>query len=95
MQPNAKTTQYFMQFFAKEFGEDIWSRISAEENARGLSAPALIIHDRDDRDVPWQSSERLAQAWPGAELLYTQGLGHRRILRDPALLQRVVDFISN
>jgi hypothetical protein len=35
----------------------------------------------------------IAAAWPGARWLMTRGLGHRRILRDPATVQAVVDFI--
>ena len=30
----------------------------------------------------------------GAPLVTTEGLGHRKILRDPAVVQRVVDFVG-
>jgi pimeloyl-ACP methyl ester carboxylesterase len=56
--------------------------------------PALIIHDRDDADVPWQQAELLAKAWPGARLLLTRGLGHMRILRNRDVIQTSVDFIA-
>jgi hypothetical protein len=36
----------------------------------------------------------IAAAWPGAELVTTEGLGHRRILRDPAVVARVTDFLA-
>ena len=49
-----------------------------------------MIHDQDDREVPLPHGERLAAAWPGARLVTTTGLGHRRILRDPAVLDAVV-----
>lgn len=52
----------------------------------------LVIHDRDDREVAVAQGERLAARWPGAELVITEGLGHRRILRDPAVIARVVEF---
>ena len=95
MQASAKTRQCFMQQFEREFGHDIWNRISAEENARGLTIPALIMHDQNDHDVPWQSSQQLAQAWPNAKLVLSKGLGHRRILRNPTLVKQVVDFITH
>jgi pimeloyl-ACP methyl ester carboxylesterase len=61
--------------------------------ARDLTAPALIIHDRDDRDVPYTHGEEIARAWPGAEFLTTKGLGHRAILRDPEVVRRTIEFL--
>src|SRR5438552_3917150 len=42
----------------------------------------LVVHDRGDREVPFVHGDRLAATWPGAQLRATEGLGHRRILRD-------------
>ena len=56
----------------------------------GRTADVLGIHDREDREVAFTHGERLAETWPGARLLATEGLGHRRILRDPAVLRDVV-----
>jgi hypothetical protein len=62
--------------------------------ARDLPLTALVIHDREDVEVPWREGAAIAAAWPGAELLTTQGLGHRRILRDPAVVARVSTFLE-
>jgi pimeloyl-ACP methyl ester carboxylesterase len=59
-----------------------------------VTAPALIVHDRDDREVPWSDGEAIAGAWPGAQLVSTSGLGHRRVLREPAIVRRVVEFLT-
>ncbi|MCW8955955.1 MAG: alpha/beta hydrolase [Gammaproteobacteria bacterium] len=83
----------FVKKIEKRFGDDVRSLISAEFNARTLSVPALIIHDRNDKEVPWQQGERLARAWPGSRLALTEGLGHRRILRNQAVVKMAVDFI--
>jgi pimeloyl-ACP methyl ester carboxylesterase len=53
----------------------------------------LAIHDADDRETPHPSTEALVSGWPDAELLTTQGLGHRRILRDPGVVRTVVDTL--
>ena len=46
----------------------------------GGGAPAtLVVHDREDKEVPYADGVRLAQAWDSAELLSTTGLGHQRI----------------
>ena len=54
----------------------------------------LVVHDRDDREVSVAQGERLAQRWPGAELVLTEGLGHRRVLRDLGVVARVAQFAS-
>lgn len=56
--------------------------------------PLLIVHDRADRDVPFRASERLISAWPGAALTATDGLGHRRVLRDVGVIASIVDFLA-
>jgi pimeloyl-ACP methyl ester carboxylesterase len=56
--------------------------------------PTLIVHDRDDTSTGVGDGEAIATAWPGAQLTVTSGLGHRRILRDPAVVAEVVGFAS-
>jgi pimeloyl-ACP methyl ester carboxylesterase len=56
-------------------------------------AAVLVVHDRDDREVPHGDGEAIAAAWPGATLVTTRGLGHRRILRDPAVTSRATSFV--
>ena len=53
----------------------------------------LIVHDLDDDDVPWGEGERYARYWPGARLLTTQGLGHRRVLDAPEVIEAALAFI--
>jgi pimeloyl-ACP methyl ester carboxylesterase len=62
--------------------------------ARDMTAPALIIHDRGDTDVPFAHGEEIASAWPGAQLVATTGLGHRALMRDPAVIRRAVGFLA-
>jgi len=68
--------------------------MQADVIARSLRTPVLIIHDRDDKEVPVQVGRSIAEAWPGAELLITEGLGHQRILRADAITHVAVGFID-
>jgi pimeloyl-ACP methyl ester carboxylesterase len=63
---------------------------------RGVATPPplLVVHDRDDREVSWNDGVSVAAAWPGARLLETQGLGHRRVLRDPSVVSSVSAFLA-
>jgi pimeloyl-ACP methyl ester carboxylesterase len=54
---------------------------------------ALLVHDRGDARVPISNARRIAQAWPGARLVETSGLGHHRILRDAAVRGLVEQFL--
>jgi pimeloyl-ACP methyl ester carboxylesterase len=71
-----------------------WDELHLPTIARGLRAPVLLVHDREDTDVPYGQAEEIAAAWPGARLMATTGLGHRAILRDPAVVAEVVAFVG-
>ena len=58
-----------------------------------LGQPALIVHDLDDADVPWAEGERYARFWPGARLYTTEGLGHRRVLDAPEVIDAALAFM--
>jgi len=66
-----------------------------ERLASEMSGPLLVVHDEHDEDVPIACGEAIARAWPGAELVRTRGLGHRRILRDEETLRTVVGFVAH
>jgi pimeloyl-ACP methyl ester carboxylesterase len=61
--------------------------------ARGARVPLLVVHDRDDREVAWRDGAAIAAAWPGARLLTTSGLGHRRVLRDASIQREAAAFV--
>ena len=70
-----------------------WSDLNVPRLAATLDTPLLIVHDRDDATVPWEEGAAIAEAWPGAELVTTTGLGHRDIVKDPHVVGRAVDFL--
>lgn len=63
--------------------------------AAGRTEPLLIIHDRQDPDVPLRHPRAWEAAWPGAKLLLTDGLGHRRILRVPEVAHTVARALAD
>ena len=71
-----------------------WKDLNIPAFAPEMRVPLLVIHDRDDREVVWNDGAAIAQAWPGAELVTTTGLGHHRIVSDPAVIRQVVTFVS-
>lgn len=75
-----------------EIGRELES-FQIQRRAPALAPPALIVHDLDDREVPWEEGERYARYWPGARLLNTAGLGHQRILADPGVIEAALRFL--
>lgn len=69
--------------------------LQLEQLVGARDAALLIVHDRDDREVPFVHAERLAATWQQAALRVTTGLGHRRILRDDGVIAETVAFVSH
>ena len=70
-----------------------WEELELARVAPRLQGEALVIHDREDRMVPWKQGAAFAREWRGAKMLTTQGLGHRRILADAGVTQAAAEFI--
>jgi pimeloyl-ACP methyl ester carboxylesterase len=86
--------QAFRQRLARVLGRAGVPGLDVTAMVADLRIPALIVHSTDDREVPVASSRRLAQAWAGSERMQVEGLGHRRLLRNPAVVSHVVDFVA-
>jgi len=71
-----------------------WSDFDVIAAARRRSEPVLIVHDGEDSEVPWSDGEAVANAWPGAELVTTHGLGHTRLVHDADVLARSLEFLA-
>jgi pimeloyl-ACP methyl ester carboxylesterase len=73
-------------------GTDL-GNIRAHVAAPRIGCPALIIHDLDDREVPWTDGECLARHWRDSHLLTTTGLGHHRVVNDRAVIDATLRFL--
>ncbi len=67
--------------------------VNTLNNVKHLSCKSLLIHDKDDNETDWHSSEEIASVWPGAQFIKTRGLGHRRIIHDKQVIQKTTDFL--
>lgn len=59
-----------------------------------VGQPTLIVHDRGDVTAPLAGSETLLAGLPAGRMHVTEGLGHRRLLSDPAVMQQVLAHLS-
>lgn len=67
--------------------------ISPVDLAPRMETPLLVLHDPEDREMPFGEGVELAGSWPGAVLHRAEGLGHLRILRDPQCVAEAVGFL--
>jgi pimeloyl-ACP methyl ester carboxylesterase len=80
--------------FSAKFGRPA-SAVSVTAAAPSVRIPVLVVHDEDDNVAPIAQGAALAGAIPGAILWRTRGFGHSGALRDPATIQRVIDFLRS
>ena len=67
--------------------------LQAHRAAPKIARPALVVHDLEDSEVPWAEGERYARYWPQSRLLTTTGLGHRRLTREPVVIEACLQFL--
>ena len=68
---------------------------SAYVAAKNVNIPVLVIHDKDDEDVPYCASENIHKNLENSKLLLTENLGHRKILGDKEVINQIAQFINN
>ena len=69
-----------------------WDSLSIPDMLAHLKIPMLLVHDRDDHEIPFEHALKIHQTLRHAELIATQGLGHRRILKDAAVIDQITRF---
>ena len=70
-----------------------WTSFRVIERAAAMKTSLLVFHDRGDTKVPFSDGAMVAAAWPGAQLVQTRGLGHHKIVREPEVVFRAVNFL--
>jgi len=86
-------TESMLALLRDTVGVDL-REISLPHRAPHLRQPVLFIHSADDRVVGIEGSLATAALWPGARHLRVEGLGHRRVLADPAVVAAALEFVS-
>ncbi len=79
----------------ENFGKEVLDSIVNETLTPQLDIPALMFHDSADNVTPIEDSRAIAQAWKSAQLIETEGLGHRGALQSDAIHEQVVKFLKS
>jgi len=89
-----KTAKQLIKRIEKNFGRDIWTQLAMTKTVTTIDVPGFVIHDSHDTDIPWEEGQAVAYAWNNAPFKITNGLGHRRILRDKDTINSAIEFIK-
>lgn len=63
--------------------------------AKDVKIPILIIHDEDDADVPVKAAYNIQKHLSKSNILITKKLGHRKILGDKVVIDKIKTFLIN
>lgn len=80
-------------YLDKKFGEDM-DRYSGAFSAQSVKVPTLVVHDRNDIDVHICSALEIVEQLEEGTLFVTEGLGHRKILGNPDVINKISTFIT-
>lgn len=87
----AKYAVLLREFFEKKYGGKM-SDYSVFKAAQSLTIPVLVIHDNQDYEVPVSAGLNIYKHLANGELMLTENLGHRKILGDTQVIEKVVNF---
>ena len=93
MNLNEKVAILMKAYFDKKFGEDM-DNYSGAFSAESVKVPTLVIHDKNDIDVHISSAHEIVDNLENGKLFVTQGLGHRKILGNPDVINKISTFIA-
>lgn len=60
-----------------------------------IDCPGMIIHDRYDPVIPFESSQHILANWPNAAFMETRNLGHKKLIGSPTVQAAVVNFFGS
>lgn len=80
-------------YFDEKFGGDM-DEYSGAVSAKEVAIPCLVIHDKQDVDVHVSSAYEIADALKYSEIFITEGLGHRRILGNKQVINKITTFLK-
>ena len=93
MKLNQEVAEKMKTYLDNKFGEDM-DNYSGAVSAEEVKIPTLVVHDKDDVDVGVKESREIHEKLENGELYLTKNLGHRRILGNPEVIEKIIHFLK-
>jgi pimeloyl-ACP methyl ester carboxylesterase len=81
-------------YFEKKYQVKM-DNFSAYRAAKEIEIPVLVIHDKNDPEVPVKAGIHIHDNLQKGTLYVTEGLGHRKILGNHDIINKITEFIIN
>jgi len=79
--------------FEKKHGVQMES-FSASLAAKSVTIPVLVMHDENDDDINVKAAHNIYDNLSNGEIVITEKLGHRKILGDKNVIEKILNFIK-
>ena len=89
-----RSLRMMLDLLERQFGVS-WEQARHATTDFADDTPLLILNDTEEDETPIAGAREIAKAWPNSCLVETSGLGHRRILREPSVIARAVEFLKD
>jgi pimeloyl-ACP methyl ester carboxylesterase len=93
LQLNPNISDRLRIHFEKKYQEEMES-YSGFKSALEINIPVLVIHDENDPEVSVKAGINIHNHLKNGTLFLTKGLGHRKILGNPLVIEKVVQFVN-
>lgn len=91
LKPNVSTQ--LRLHFEKKYSVEM-ENYSAHKSAAELKIPVLVIHDKNDPEVSIEAAIHIHKHLKNGELFLTESLGHRKILGNAEVIEKIVEFFQ-
>lgn len=91
LKPNVSTQ--LRLHFEKKYSVEM-ENYSAHRSAAELKIPVLVIHDKNDPEVSVEAAIHIHKHLKNGELFLTESLGHRKILGNAEVIEKIVEFFQ-
>ncbi|NNK87428.1 MAG: alpha/beta hydrolase [Flavobacteriaceae bacterium] len=88
---NGRTATAIENLIQKEFGHEP-AYFSAAEFSKTIDVKGLVIHDKNDRIIPYEDALLFESHYQSSRLITTEGLGHG--LKDQRVYDEILEFIQ-
>lgn len=83
-----------MDEYVQEISGHPFAWYSLRRTLHHIQAGILYLQDEDDRITPLKEASQVRQdGHPNIHFVFTKGLGHRKIYKDPEIMGKIVDFL--
>lgn len=93
MELDSKISDLMRDYFEGRYHKTM-AEFSSYLSVKEINIPVLVIHDHDDPEVSVKCAIHIHQNLKNGQLMLTKKLGHRKILGDPAVIEKTLEFIN-